>query len=66
MLPNIGDIIILTTYTGGLNAPEKHGPMMIVGDSKAYGSRYRECYMIETGEKKTYMISPQSHIEKIQ
>ncbi len=46
--------------------PKKHGPMMIVGDSKAYGSRYRECYMIETGEKKTYMISPQSHIEKIQ
>jgi len=66
VLPHIGDIIVLTTYTQGLNKPEKHGPMMIVGDSKAYGSRYRECYMIETGEKKTYMISPQSHIEKIQ
>jgi len=66
MLPNIGEVIILTSYSEGTNKPKKHGPMMIVGDSKAYGSRYRECYMIETGEKKTYMISPQSHIEKIQ
>ncbi len=66
MLPNIGDIIILTTYTRGLNMPEKHDLMMILGESKEYGSQYRDCYIIKTGEKKTFAINHNSDIKIIQ
>lgn len=69
MLPKSGDVITLNTYSSsgrGAMKCNSHGPMMIVGPSKSYGSQCTECYMIATGEKKTFVISHNSDYKIIQ
>jgi hypothetical protein len=68
MLPKSGDIITLKIYANNANGEVNctiHGPMMIVQPSKIYGSRCIECYIISTGEKKTFFISHNSDFQII-